>query len=300
MKSVRMPGIDREVAVLAMGTANVASDEQADEIYSAYVEAGGDIFDTAFVYGRGLGEELLGRWMVKHNMRDRLVLLGKGAHTPHCRPDAVATQLDESLGRLQTDRLDIYVLHRDDPAVPAGEFVDAMLAERQRGRIGAYGFSNWTLPRVKEAVAYARKRGAALPAALSYNFSLAEMVDAVWPGVMSSRHAAWHELLASGEFGLYSWSAQARSFFTDRADTADDEMKRAWFSPANLARRERAYELGRARGASGNQVALAWVLHQDFPVSALIGPLTRAELEDSLGALRIDLSAADVRRLDNG
>jgi aryl-alcohol dehydrogenase-like predicted oxidoreductase len=300
MKRVRMPGIEREVGVLAMGTANLTTDAQADEIYDAYVEAGGDIFDTAHVYGRGLGEELLGRWMSKRGVRDRLVLLGKGAHTPNCRPDAVGPQLDESLGRLGTDRLDIYVLHRDDPAIPAGEFIDAMLAEREGGRIGAYGFSNWTLQRMKEATDYARRKGAALPTALSYNFSLAEMVDPVWPGVMSARDEAWRALLTGGGFGLYSWSAQARSFFTDRADTADDEMKRAWFSPANLARRQRAYDLARTRGFTANQVALAWVLHQDFPVSALIGPLTRAELEDSLGALRIDLSTADVRHLDKG
>ena len=73
-----------------------------------------------------------------------MVVLGKGAHTPLAYPDVIGRQLAESLERLQTDYLDIYLMHRDNPAVPVGEFVDAMDAEVKAGRIRVYGGSNWT------------------------------------------------------------------------------------------------------------------------------------------------------------
>ena len=64
-----------------------------------------------------------------------VVVLGKGAHPPDCTPDAISRQLDASLDRLQTDYLDIYCLHRDNPDIPIAEWVDALHAEMDRGRI---------------------------------------------------------------------------------------------------------------------------------------------------------------------
>src|SRR5271166_6351202 len=117
-----------------------------------------------------------GKMGEQHGLREQVVVIAKGAHTPHCRPDAIAPQLDESLDRMQTDYADLYFMHRDDPAVPVGEFVDVLDELYRAGKIRKFGGSNWTLARMDEANAYARSHGKRGFELLSNNFSLAEMV----------------------------------------------------------------------------------------------------------------------------
>ena len=112
------------------------------------------------------------------------MVIGKGAHTPLCYPEMIGKQLTQSLDRLQTDHVDIYFMHRDNPDVPVGEFVDAMDREVKAGRIrGPFGGSNWTMQRMDEAIAYAERTGKQKPGALSNNFSLAEMLEPIWAGL---------------------------------------------------------------------------------------------------------------------
>lgn len=297
MRRIRMPGLSDPVTQLALGTAGLRDEHHAEEMFEAFVDAGGNLFDTAWIYRAGEAERLLGEWMAREELRDRVGIIAKGAHTPLCRPDTVAPQLAESLERLRTDHVDVYMVHRDDPDIAAGEFVDAMIAEVEAGRVVSYGFSNWRRDRVDEAVAYAARHKLPAPTAVSNNFSLADMVEPVWPGATAANGPDWRRRLTEGDLGLYAWSAQARGFFTDRADPvvrSDPDLVRCWYSDANLARRGRAYELAEARGATANQIALAWSLHQKFPLVALVGPLTPHELGDSLAASSIELTDEEI------
>ena len=105
-----------------------------------------------------------GEWLANRGVREQSVIIGKGAHTPLCYPDVIGKQLAQSLDRLQTDHVDIYFMHRDNPDVPVGEFVDAMDREVKAGRIrGPFGGSNWTMARMDEAIAYAERTGKQRP-----------------------------------------------------------------------------------------------------------------------------------------
>ena len=296
-----MPGVPVPVSALALGTADFTTAEAAHPVYDDFVDAGGTLFDTAWVYRKGEAEVFFGDWMRRRGLRDSVTLIVKGAHTPECTPEAIGRQLAQSLDRLGVDRADIYMMHRDDPDVPAGEFVDAIAREVTARRIASYGFSNWDLTRVEEAIAHAERRGLPKPTAISNNFSLAEMLEPVWTGCVTANTVAWRKRLAAGDLGLYAWSSQARGFFLGNSagDFAKDpEIERCWSNEKNLERRRRALELAQRRGKTANQVALAWCLHQEIPLVPLIGPLTRAELASSLGALDISLSASDVRWLE--
>ncbi|MDE1995399.1 MAG: aldo/keto reductase, partial [Rhizobiaceae bacterium] len=200
--------------------------------------------------------------------------------------------------------VDIYFMHRDNPDIPVGEFVDAMDAEVRAGRIrGPIGGSNWTQERMDEAIRYAEKTGKTKPSVLSNNFSLAEMVQPVWPGCIASSDAGWKSWLADRKITNFAWSSQARGFFTDRSGrdkVVDRELARAWYSDTNFARKDRAEQLGKRRGKDPIQVALAYVLHQPWPVIPLIGPRSLAELTHSLEAFSIDLSPDEVRWLEQG
>jgi predicted dehydrogenase/aryl-alcohol dehydrogenase-like predicted oxidoreductase len=303
MPRARLPGVARQPSAIALGTAGIENISHAAVLLDPYFERGGDFIDTAYAYGNGRADTILGHWLHSRGVRDDVFILGKGAHSPLCYPDVIPRQIGESLERLQTGRFDAWLMHRDNTDIPVGEFVDALDAEVAAGRTLAYGMSNWSLERLREAIDYARSTGRTAPTLLSNNFSLAEMVEPVWRGCIASSSEEWRQWLRQSGIALVAWSSQARGFFTDRAgrDVAgDSELVRCWYSEANFARRDRATELGRERGFTANQVALAHCLHQDFPVVPIVGPLTPEELDDSLGALKIDLTPADLAWLELG
>ncbi|TPJ25651.1 aldo/keto reductase [Mesorhizobium sp. B2-7-2] len=299
-----IPGLPRAVSLLALGFEDFRTFSSGSILLDAYFEAGGNLFDTGYVYGAGYTETLLGQWLKNRGVREQSVIIAKGAHSPLCYPDVIAKQLAQSLDRLQTDHVDIYFMHRDNPDVPVGEFVDAMDAEAKAGRIrGLFGGSNWTMERMDAAIAYAEKNGKQKPGALSNNFSLAEMLEPIWPGCVTSSTDDWKAWLTARQMPNFAWSSQGRGFFTDRAGrdrTDNEELVRVWYSEKNFGRRDRAIELARKLGKSPIHVALAYVLAQPFPSVPLIGPRTLDELEDSLRALDIKLTPEDVAWLDEG
>ncbi|WP_425646472.1 aldo/keto reductase [Agrobacterium leguminum] len=299
----QIPGLAKPASVVALGFEFFPNFASASLTLDAFYEAGGNLFDTAYVYGAGRTETIFGDWHTSRNVpREEIVLIGKGAHSPLCYPDMIAKQLDQSLTRLKTDYVDAYFMHRDNLDVPVDEFVDAMDAEVRRGRIrGIFGGSNWTRERMDEAAAYAAKNGKQAPAALSNNFSLAEMLDPIWAGCVAASDDEWKEWLKSRQIPNFAWSSQGRGFFTDRAgrDKHDDEeIVRVWYSDRNFVRRDRAIELAQKLGRHPIHIALAYVIAQSFPVIPLIGPRTIAELEDSLSALDIALTAEQVKWLE--
>lgn len=299
----QIPGLAKPASVVALGFEFFPNFASASLTLDAFYEAGGNLFDTAYVYGAGRTEAIFGDWHTSRNVpREEIVLIGKGAHSPLCYPDMIAKQLDQSLERLKTDYVDAYFMHRDNLEVPVREFVDAMDAEVRRGRIrGIFGGSNWTRERMDEAAAYAAKNGKQAPAALSNNFSLAEMLDPIWAGCVAASDDEWKAWLQSRQIPNFAWSSQGRGFFTDRAgrDKHDDEeIVRVWYSDRNFVRRDRAIELAQKLGRHPIHIALAYVIAQPFPVIPLIGPRTIAELEDSLSALDIKLTAEQVKWLE--
>jgi len=270
-------------------------------MFDDFFERGGTCFDTAHIYGGGLTERLLGQWIINRNLRDQVVIIGKGAHTPNCNPAALVKQLDDSLTRMQGSYVDLYLMHRDNLDVPVGEFVDVLNEQFRKGRIKAFGGSNWSIARFEAANAYARQKGLQGFAALSNNFSLARMVDPVWGGCISASDPESRAWFQKTQTCLLAWSSQARGFFTERgnpADKSDAELVRCWHSVDNFRRRERAIELAGKKGCDPIHVALAYVLHQPFPTFALIGPRQMSETRSSLAGLGVTLSPDEVKWLN--
>jgi len=297
-----IPGLPKPLSLLALGFEDFRTFSSGSILLDAFFEAGGNLFDTGYVYGGGYTETLLGQWLTNRGVREKSVIIAKGAHSPLCYPDVIARQLAQSLDRLQTDYVDIYFMHRDNIEVPVDEFVDAMDAEVKRGRIrGIFGGSNWTRERVDAANAYAKCAGKQGFGALSNNFALAEMQDVIWPGCVSSSDDDWKRWFTERQLANFAWSSQGRGFFTDRAGREkrdNEELVRVWYSERNFERRDRAIKLANEIGKSPIHVALAYVLAQPFPVVPLIGPRTLGELDDSMSGLSIGLTPEQVRWLE--
>jgi aryl-alcohol dehydrogenase-like predicted oxidoreductase len=301
MRYGEIAGVGKQVSRLVMGVDNQTTLPHATVMFDDFFERGGTTFDTAYIYGRGLCEKVLGQWIRNRDLRSDVVVIGKGAHTPHCDPESITRQLAESLDRLQTDYLDVYFMHRDNPDIPVAEFVDVLDEHLRAGRIKAYGGSNWSLDRVAEANAYAESAGKTPFAAVSNNFSLARAMDVPWAGCMSASDDASRHWLEKNQLALMPWSSQARGFFSGRAapeNKSDAELVRCWYSDDNFERLARATDLAQRRGVATTAIALAYVLHQEFPTFPLIGPRALAETRSSFDALTIDLTPDEVRWLD--
>ena len=247
-----------------------------------------------------VNEEVLGRWVKSRGVREEVVILDKGAHTPFCDPENLTKQLLIGLERLQMDYVDIYMMHRDNPEIPVGEFVEVLNEHLQAGRMRAFGGSNWTLERVDAANAYAQEKGLVGFSAVSNNFSLARMVAPPWGGCIQSADAesrAWFERTG---IPLMPWSSQARGFFVfgDPDNTDNAEFVRCWYAEDNFKRLERTRELAAKLDVEPVNVALAYVLCQPFSTFPLIGPRRIAETRSCFRALEIQLSPDDLRRLN--
>lgn len=302
MKYGRLEGLDKQISRLVMGCDNQRTLSHSAILFDDFFQRGGNAFDTAWIYGGGLQEKLLGQWITLRGVRDQVVVIAKGAHSPLCTPRDLTRQLHESLDRLATDHADIYIMHRDNPEIPVGEFIDLLNEHRSAGRFSIFGASNWTIARFDEANAWAKRNGKQGFSLLNNQLSLARMMDPIWPGALSAgdpQSLAW---LTRTKTPLLAWSSQARGFFLpERAapEKLDDpEIVRCWYSPDNFKRLNRANELAAQLGVPAINIALAWVLHQPFPTFALIGPRALEETRVSVGAAAIRLEPDKAGWLD--
>jgi predicted dehydrogenase/aryl-alcohol dehydrogenase-like predicted oxidoreductase len=300
----RLPvaGVGRPVSRLILGCDNKDTIADGAIVWDAWMEAGGNAFDTGFVYGGGRHEAVLGEWIRNRGVAGDVVVVVKGAHTPYCTPRAVAAQLDISLDRLGLDRAPIYILHRDNPDVPVGEFVDALNRLKESGRIGIFGGSNWTVERFRAANDYAATNGLEPLRILNNNLSLAVMERPVWPGCVTSNTPDTLNFLRENNVMHLSWSSQARGYFLpealrDRLPT-DTNPETCFASGPNEERRRRAATLAAEQGVSAHNIAMAWVLAQPFPSFALVGPRSSGEIVTTLPALGVDLGADEVAWLN--
>jgi aryl-alcohol dehydrogenase-like predicted oxidoreductase len=282
--------------------------EEADALLDRFVAAGGTAIDTAPAYGWGSSERAIGSWLDRRNMRERVVLISKGAHPwpgqwePRVTPAAIDEDLSASLDRLRVDAIDLCLLHRDDPSVPTGPLIERLNQQLAAGRITAIGASNWSHLRIAEANAYAARRGLRGLVASSPQLALAVPNQPIWPDCVSiagdAEALAWY---GASPLAVLAWSAQAGGFFSGRhapQACSDPYIARIYDRPDNWERLRRVQYLAKQRGCTPSQMALAWVLHQSPRTFAIVGPYTVAELEDCLDAQRLTLAPHERRWLN--
>jgi len=317
MRYIEIPQLEKPVSVIGLGAATRAftpdTYDRAAELLARFLEAGGNCIDTAHIYGFGDSEKTLGRWFHESGRRGELVLITKGCHPAVNRqdifgspwisrltPEAIQADLSESLERLHTDFIDLYLLHRDDESVPVGPIIEELNRQQARGRIRAFGASNWRVERIVEANQYAAQHGLNGFVISSPSLSLARPTKMYFPGTLFADEATreWHR---AHQLPLLAWSALAVGFMSGRfkPDDPDDEsVTRVYYSEENFERLRRAQELAARKNVTVAQIGLAYVLGQSFPVIALVGPTTLGTLDDALEALNVELNLEEMEYLD--
>ena len=163
MEYIKLDGINNEISRIAFGCAiePMLAGENVHELLDACVDMGITTFDTAENYG--LSEVSLGNWMRDRKNRDKLVIISKGCHPydgkDRVNPEELIKDIEDSFKRLGTDYIDIYFMHRDDLKIEVGPMVEILNEYHKKGKIGAFGGSNWTHERIEEANMYAKEHG---------------------------------------------------------------------------------------------------------------------------------------------
>ena len=305
LQSVAIPGIGKLGSRLAFGCDNQTSDVHAFTMFDNFYGSGGRIFDTAYIYNNGMGDKYLGQWINSRQLEQEVIVLGKAAHTPECKPEFIRPQIIESLDRLKIKKLDIFCLHRDNPDVPVSEFIDALTEIKKEGLIDVIGASNWELDRFSEARDYALKEQKEPFTVLGNNFSLAEMIEPVWPGCVGVNDA-YIEYLIAENIMLVPWSSQARGFFIKKKEVMSsehfanpnlDEEIRVWHYEKNLKRRKKCFELASQKNVQPIQIALSYVLHKSPLIFPLVGPRTIFETNSSIQASQLKLTDQELLEL---
>ncbi len=318
MEYCQIPNVEKPVSRLVQGTIMLSSEEEEysfnllDEVY----DLGINTFDCAHLYGNGDCERVLGRWLSDRNLRKEVVLLTKCCHMNSDRnrvtPFDISSDLNDSLARLQTDFIDIYLLHRDNPRVPVAPIVDTLNNYINAGILGVIGGSNWTHDRIEAANIYALNSGQQPFGVSSPNFSLAEQVVPPWDGCCSISGNGgvlarlWYE---ENQMPLFTWSSIANGFFSGRitqdnyltlADQGliDESTVKSYCTTENFERLKRVSILAMEKELSIPQVALAYVLQQPLNIFALVGARSSEEVKSNLEALQMEMSKEEMAWLN--
>lgn len=318
MRYRRLGGSGLSVSTICLGAmtfgevekgfmAGVASSEAASfAMLDRAVDQGVNFIDTADVYGNGLSEQILGRWLKKSGKREKLVIatkfrmsMGEGHNDRGGSRAHVLDAVEKSLIRLQLDTIDLYQMHAQDRNVPIEETLRALDDLVRAGKVRYLGCSNFTGERLVESLWVADKRNLSRFVALQPQYSLVQ------------RNIEMELLPACRRFGLgvICWSPLGRGFlsgkYTKNTTPPAGSRLAAWQDTFKQVDKERNWAtadevkaVAREVDSTPSRVALAWVLAQPGVTSVIVGARDVAQLDDNLGGETLVLPPELLARLD--
>ena len=285
------------------------------ECYDMAFEMGFRVFDTAHSYGEG--EKTLGTWLAKRGHREDVVILDKGCNprTLYTTPDdfsaeTIRTQVEMSLDRLQTDHVELYLLHRDDPGKPVDEIVDVLNELKDAGKIGKFGGSNWCLARTKEANAYADAHGLEGFSVCSPNYTYMRLLRDPWGASVTltgEKNRDFRQWLIQNQMPVFPYSSLARGFMSGRYHS--DNRKpveeclapapiQEYYGPENVERLRRAEQIAAELSITVPQVGIAWMMKQPMNLFPLVSPSREKHLQEVVDGLNVELTPEQMAFLD--
>ena len=304
------------VSKIALGTMYFGSEtpeKDAFEILDAYVDGGGNLVDTADVYVGGVAEEIIGRWFAARprDVTDRVVLASKGRAGASKDPNGVGASrrylhraLNQSLGRLGVETIDLYQLHASDMHTPVEETLSFLDEAVKAGKVHYIGLSNFTGWQLQLFVSTAKAMGMQVPVTLQPQYSLLSR-EIEWEIVPAAQHNG---------LGLLPWSPLAGGFLTgkyQRGVAADSGTRAGSDKPVykgtteeyadsdrNWATIDAVQKIAKQIGATAAQVALSWIADRPGVVAPIVGARTVEHLQSNLGAADLTLSEDATSELE--
>jgi aryl-alcohol dehydrogenase-like predicted oxidoreductase len=284
------------------------SEPEAFALMDRAFEAGINFFDTADAYGGGLSETFIGHWLKEKgsHVRDQVLLsskvfnpVGEGPNDRGLSRRHILRQIDASLTRLGTDRLDMYLIHEPDPETPLEETLRALDDLVHMGKVLYVGASNIEAWRLARALWISDKNGLARFEWVQNSYSLLDRAPE--PEVFP--------LCADQGLGFTAFGPLAGGWLTGKyqpgAPYPEGSRMTLRPEPYRQYANERIFrglaalaEEARSRGVEMSTLALAWVLHHPRMTAAIIGPRKPLHMDSALAALKVTLSPEDIARIE--
>lgn len=304
------------VSELALGTMVFGEDsqrstppEEAERMIHRFLDEGGNHIDTANAYADGRSEEIVGKAI--QNKRDQVVLAtkvrfrsgGDGPNDLGLSRYHIIRSVDDSLQRLATENIDLLYMHSWDPLSPLDESLRAFDDLVTAGKVRYIGVSNFKAWQLMKALGLSDSKGWARFIAAQYQYSL----------VVRDIEAEFSDLCLSEGVGVMPWGALGGGFLTGkyqrgkhpdegRIATMSEDVEEAWHrrnTEQNWRILDTVNALASKYNASASQIAIAWLLAQPAVSSVIIGVRTMEQLEDNLGAMKVQLEADEIEELNH-
>ena len=306
MEKRRIGNSKLEIAPLALG-GNVfgwtADEPDSFAVLDEFVASGGNMIDTADVYSAwapgnsgGESETVIGRWLKRSGKRDQVVIATKVGFVGGLAPEAIATACDASLQRLGIDCIDLYYQHTDDESVPLADSLGAFEELRRAGKIRAVGLSQFTAPRLEEAMQVAKTEGFEAPCALQTWYNLVEREKLEGP----LRDAA----LSHG-LGILPFFSLANGFLTGKYRSPEDLEKSVrgtrnteYLEGRGMRVLAALDEVAAESGAPLATVTLAWTMAQPGITAPIASATSLDQLRELLASMTLELTPARIERLN--
>ena len=285
---------------------SIGEDESRTLIKHA-LEAGINLFDTANMYSLGSSEEILGRALKDFANRDNVVIATKLRHPMRSGPNsaglsrkAIMTEVEHSLRRLGTDYIDLYQIHRNDPATPLEETLEALNDLVKAGKVRYLGASSMKAWEFAKALHTQRENGWARFVSMQNHYNL----------LAREEEREMVPLCLDEGVGMIVWSPQARGRLTrpwDQAKSSARSETDGWYADllytpltqdADRATIDEVGRLADVHGATRAQIALAWLRSKPVVTAPLVGANTTAQIDDAVASLEVELTEADINALE--
>lgn len=318
MEYVKTSLLSKKLSRLIYGTNGkmAGGDAQAAaEVLDMAWEAGFRAIDTAHAYGNS--ERNIGKWIASRPVREELVILDKGVNPgekgseDRLSSQAIREQMERSLDLLQTDHVELYILHRDDVSVPVGEVVEVFNALKEEGKVERFGGSNWTMQRIQEANAYAKRHDLEGFTLCGPSFNPAAVVEDPWGGSVSAigvKNKAFLDWLMETQFPVFAYSSLGRGFFsgsyrTDAGKPIEDCIGegsiKEYYCPRNVRILKKLEELADRKGNAVSQICLAWELRQGLNLFPLVNASSMPHMQELNGVFDIDMTEEECREISD-
>lgn len=280
---------------------------RAFALLDAFVDAGGNLIDTADVYPAwvpgnrgGESETIIGQWLQRSGKRDRVLIatkVGKWSQQSGLSRANIQQAVDGSLQRLQTDHIDLYQAHADDASVPLQETLGAFARLIEQGKVRVIGASNYGAERFAEALRISKEHGLPRYESLQPEYNLVNR---------AGYEHALEPLVRAEHVGVLSYYALASGFLSGKYRRAADLAKSAarggavkkYLNRRGLGILAALDQIAAAHHATPAQVALAWLIARPGLTAPIASATDTGQLHELLGAMKLELTHDEIAQLD--
>ncbi|MDX1741268.1 MAG: aldo/keto reductase [Rhodothermales bacterium] len=299
-----------ELCLGAMTFGREANEQDSRAMMDRYADAGGNFIDTANVYSNGISEEILGRWLSGRRRDDFVVAtkvrfpMGDGPNDVGLSRGHILHSVEASLGRLQTDYIDLYQMHCWDPGTPLEESLSTLNQLVEQGKVRYLGVSNFTGWQLQKAVDITRAHGWTPLVSLQPLYNLLDR-STEWELVPVCEREGlgiipWSPLRGGWLSGKYRRGMTAPPKNTRVEAAAREGWMEGWADYANertWSILDELFAVAEEAGKTPPQVAIRWLLQRPGVTAPILGARTSGHLEDNLGATGWDLTPEQMDRL---